>query len=203
MRTTPKIFRLAIAAVICPASFAAAPDAVPSQHGVVRVTNRVRTVASPVNTPPQPAVAPGPPITPSTPIRPSSTFSPQTGTFSRPDGTFSRPESTFSQPQSTFQRPASTFERPRTAFERPQSTFERPKSTFELPGRTFHRPVATYLYPPTTIVDPGFLTVQNASATEPVETQIIQEEAAPTAPEKVIVLDLPPGARVIKPAPAP
>lgn len=203
MKMTRRILKLAVVASIYFQGFAAADDALRAQPHVVRAsTNRIRIVTPAAIVPAQSTFDPGPPLAPRQPIRPSSTFLPQSGTFSRPEGTFSRPESTFSRPQTTFERPASTFERAGTTFERPRSTFERPRGTFHHPSGAYHQPVTVYIpAPPTIIVEPVII---SGPATEaPAETvQVAPEPEAPAPPpEPVIVLDLPPGAKIVKPAP--
>ena len=174
----PKVFSIAIFSVMCSDAFAATGTEIPTQPVVRASTNRV-VVATPPGT--APAFS-----------RPASSFSPQFGTFSRPEGTFSRPESTFSRPQRIFERPSSTFERPAGG------TFEREQGTFQ-------RPAYVRLRPPTIIVEPIVITAPSAvtdGATEPQQPAPAAQVPTP-APAKAVVLDLPPGAVIRKPATPP
>jgi hypothetical protein len=118
----------------------------------------------------------------------TGTNSPRTavpGTFSRPQTTFQNPVAptipvtgTFSRPQSTFSGQTGTFSRPQGTFSPLETTFSRPPTTFQQ-ALTSPAPVAAPQAAPIS----GAVTVSQ-----------------PAVSPKVIVLDLPPGAVIRKPA---
>ena len=116
-----------------------------------------------------------------------------------PGGTFSRPQSTFNPQTGSFSRPSSTFAHPASSYT-PRPPIQLPPEHPDRPPRP-HRPVT--LYPQTVII-------QNPVVYEPyyipVETPIPAEAAPDTTPAQPatdvppVVLDLPPGATIRKPA---
>ena len=141
----------------------------------LHVTNKPHVPPWTVSRPPVPSDTPQ--VTPGgTFSRSPSTFSPQTGSFSRPQSTFAHPGTTYT-PLPPIQVPVQHPQHPRP-----------------------HRPVS--LYPQTVIVhnpviyEPYYIPVETPA---PVEAA---PAVQPTVEEAPVVIDLPPGATIRKPAAA-
>lgn len=125
-----------------------------------------------------------------------------------PGGTFQRPQSTFSTPAGSFDRPTSTFAHPAAPYTplKPLQPPHRPKDPHH--QRPHHRhkiihPHSVFIQTPV-IYEPYYIPMESAPV--PQEGVVNAAEPAPvpaTEATPPVVIDLPPGTIVRRPAPAP
>ena len=156
--------------------------------------------ATPIVRQPRIAVAERVVAQPATPFQNPVTPQPTTpGTFSRPQSTFQTPAGSFSRPATTFQNPAA----PYVPVPRPIIQNGGIAGGHRWSEGRQHRPRHYYGYPSVVVV-PVEVPVPVVVETIPVHSEVaaVAEQPAQTQQTEIapVVVDLPPGARIIKPA---